>query len=146
MGTTSQLRKRTGRQLVFPYSSRLQCIELTSIKTSPTDLKSFILRNSLSRRDHLIMHPLLIMHAFEQVHIAPGVNFQNFLFNYEYFPPQFTSMNSHEFFYFFMTNFKICCKVYTFPVGSFRASSALLLEFSLQNILLHQIQKQQNDF
>lgn len=45
------------------------------------------------------MHPLLIIHAFAQVHIAPGVNFHNFLFNYEYFPPQNTSMNPHEFFY-----------------------------------------------
>lgn len=101
MGTSNQVRKRTGRQrqMVFPYSSRLQRLELTSIKTSHTDLKSFFLRNSLSRIDHLIMHPLLIIHAFAQVHIAPGVNFQIFLFNYEYFPPQNASMNPHDFFY-----------------------------------------------
>lgn len=100
MGTSNQVRKRTGRQrqMVFPYSSRLQRLELTSVKTSHTDLKSFFLRNCLSRIDHLIMHPLLIIDAFAQVHIAPGVNFQNFLFNCEYFPPQNVSMNPHEFF------------------------------------------------
>lgn len=32
-----------------------------------------------------ITHPFLIIHILAQAHITPGMNFQKFLFNYEYF-------------------------------------------------------------